>query len=81
MFPFPHFLPSPYLALLPLGIVAYYALQVSRQPAAAFAAAGLLVTLLAWGRRAAARREAQPVGQPQVVPALSLTVAEAQRAF
>ena len=81
MSPFPHFLSSPYLWLLPLGIVAYHALQVSRQPPAVFAVVGPLVTLLTWGRRAAARLETQPLGQPQAVPALFLNVAEAQRAF
>lgn len=50
MLPFQHFPLSPSLGLLPLGIVAYYGWQLSRQPAAAFAATGLLVALLLLGQ-------------------------------
>ena len=46
MLPFQHFPLSSSLGLLPLGIVAYYGWQLSRQSAAAFVATGHLVALL-----------------------------------
>ena len=50
MLPFQHFPLFPFLGLLPLGIVAYYGWQLSRQPVAALATTGPLVALLLLGQ-------------------------------